>query len=183
MNFLSVFELVIKEFQKQNIDLALIGGLALQQFGVMRATDDIDFLVLVSDKDKVKKVMESLNYELKHESLDVLNFFSKTSAFDRIDFLIAHRKYTLAMLQRAVLKEVLGGKSSIKFLKAEDQIGLKVQSSSNDPTRYYQDMADIEELIKNNISGLDMNIIKEYFLVFDRVDEFDKIIKSGENVK
>ena len=59
MNSLSTFELVIKEFQKQNIDFAVIGGLALQQFGVTRITDDIDFLVLISDKDKVKKIIKN----------------------------------------------------------------------------------------------------------------------------
>ncbi len=177
MNFLSTFEFVIKEFQKQDIDFALIGGLALHQFGVMRATNDIDFLVLISDKDKVKKVMEDLNYELKHESLDVLNFFSKSSGFDRIDFLIAHRKYALTMLQRAVLKEVLDKKFKIKFLKAEDQIGLKVQSSKNDPERYHQDMADIEKLIEYNYKSLDIGIIREYFKIFNREEELDNILK------
>ncbi len=43
MNFLSTFELVINEFKKHSIDFAVIGGLALHQFGVMRATNDIDF--------------------------------------------------------------------------------------------------------------------------------------------
>ena len=95
-----------------------------------------------------------------------------------MDFLLAQRKYTHEMLRRAVEKDVFDGKFKIKFIKIEDQIGLKIQSSSNNPTRYHQDMADIEELIKNNASELDMNIIKEYFLIFNRVDEFDKIIKG-----
>lgn len=177
MNLLLTFELVIKEFQKQSIDFAVIGGLALQQFGVNRTTDDIDFLILVSDKDKVNEVMIKLGYELKHESTDILNFFSKDSTFDRIDFLIAHRQYALAMLERAVLREVLGGKCKIKFLKAEDQIGLKVQSSTNDPERYHQDLADIEKLIEYNYDSLDMNIIREYFKIFNREEELNMILK------
>ena len=177
MNFLSTFEIVIKEFQKQNIDFAVIGGLALQQFGVTRTTSDIDFLVLISDKNKVKEVMERLNYDLKYESIDILNFFSKHSAFDRIDFLIAHRKYALVMLERAVVKEVLDGKSKVKFIRAEDQIGLKVQSSKNDPERYHQDMADIERLIEYNYKLLDMSIIREYFKIFNREEELDEIIQ------
>ena len=183
MNFLSTFESVIKEFQKQNIDFAVIGGLALQQFGVMRSTNDIDFLVLISDKDKVKKLMDNLNYELKHESVDVLNFFNKHSSFDRIDFLIAHRKYSLAMLERAVIKEVIGGKFSVKFLKAEDQIGLKVQSSKNDSARYHQDMADIKALINANYNKLDMALVKEYFSLFNRELELENLTQEIENVK
>lgn len=183
MNFLSTFELLVKSFQEENIDFALIGGLALQQFGVTRTTNDIDFLVLVSDKDKVKKVMLKLDYELRHESIDVFNFFSKTSSFDRIDFLIAHRKYALGILERAELKQVLSGKYKVKFIKPEDQIGLKIQSSTNDPERYHQDMADIKALIKVNYNKLDMNLIREYFLLFKREIELDTIIKEVINVK
>ena len=178
MNFLVTFELVLKELQKQDIDFAVIGGLALQQFCVTRTTNDIDFLVLISDKDNLKKIMAGLNYELRHESTDVLNFFSKNSSFDRVDFLIAHRKYALAMLNRAILKEVLGGKFKIKFLKAEDQIGLKVQSSTNDPERYYQDMADIKALIKANYDKLDKILVKEYFSLFNRGLELEKMFKE-----
>ena len=181
MNFISTFESVIKEFQNQSIDFAVIGGLALQQFGVTRTTSDIDFLVLVSDKDKVKKVMEKLHYDLKHESVDILNFFSKHSSFDRIDFLIAHRKYALAMLERAVIKEVLDGKFKIKFIRAEDQIGLKVQSSKNDPARYHQDMADIKALIEANYNKLDMILVKEYFSLFNREQELNKLTKEINN--
>ncbi len=183
MDFLSTFELVLKEFQEQSIDFAVIGGLALQQFGVTRTTNDIDFLVLISDKDKVKEVMKKLHYDLKHESIDVLNFFSKHSSFDRIDFLIAHRKYALAMLERAALREVLDGAFKIKFLKPEDQIGLKVQSSKNDPERYHQDMADIKALMKINYNDLDMSLVKEYFSLFNREPEFNKLIQEIENAK
>ncbi len=106
-----------------------------------------------------------------------LIFFSKSSESDRIDFLIAHRKYALAMLQRAVLQEILDGKSRIKFLKAEDQIGLKVQSSKNDPERYHQDMADIERLIEYNYKSLNISIIREYFKIFNREEELDNLLK------
>ncbi len=52
------------------------------------------------------------------------------------------------MLKRAKYKKIFD--FNIKVLNAEDLIGLKVQSSSNDKQRYFQDMADIQELIKQN---------------------------------
>ncbi len=183
MDFIFVFEYLLKEFQKEKIDFAIIGGFALQAYGMARATQDIDFLVLVNNRDKVKELMTKGGFNLLHESNDVLNFVGSKPALGRVDFLLAQRKYTNEMLTRATEKDVFDGKFKIKFIKIEDQIGLKVQSSSNDPTRYHQDMADIEELIKNNIKELDMSIIKEYFSIFNRVDEFDRIIKGAENVK
>ena len=62
----------------------------------------------------------------------------------------------------------------MKVLTVEDQIGLKVQSSSNDPERLHQDMADIELLIKNNYRNLDLNLLREYFSLFERKEEFEK---------
>ena len=181
MDFTSVFEYLFKEFQKEKVDFAIIGGFALQAYGLARTTQDIDFLVLVDNKDKVKDIMTKGEFNLLHESNDVLSFVGSRPVLGRVDFLLAQRKYTNEMLKRAVEKNVFDGQFKVKFIKIEDQIGLKVQASSNDPTRYHQDMADVEELIKNNQSVLDMNIIKEYFSIFNRVDEFDKIIQ-GKNV-
>ncbi len=176
MDFEYVFNFLIDKFQKEKIDFAIIGGFALQAHGITRTTQDIDFLILVHDREKVKELMENGGFKLLYESNDVLNYIGKDLKLGRVDFLLAQRKYTIGMLSRAVEKEILTGKFNVKFIKIEDQIGLKVQSSSNDPSRYYQDMADIEMLIKNNISRLDLSIIREYFKIFDKEYELDKIV-------
>jgi len=95
--------------------------------------------------------------------------------------LLAHRKYAVTMLKRAEEKEILEGKFKVNVLTVEDQIGLKVQSSSNDPERLHQDMADIELLIKNNYHDLDLNLLREYFSLFERKEEFEKIIVRIDN--
>jgi len=183
MDFALVFKFLSETLKRENIDFALIGGFALQAAGVTRTTLDIDMLILSSDSPKIKKIMLAHGYELIHESEDVLNFVSKKFELGRVDFLIAHRKYSLAMLQRAEEKPVFQGKVIIKVLKAEDQIGLKVQSSSNDPKRYHQDMADIRSLVDNNYEKLDMKILDEYFTLFNRQSELEEIRKEIGNAK
>jgi len=163
MDFIQVFKFLLENFQLQNIDFAIIGGLALQAAGITRTTRDIDLLILSQDKNKVKAIMLKAGYELLHKSEDILNFYSKKIELGRVDFLLAHRKYTLAMLKRAEEKEIFAGKFKIKVIKVEDQIGLKVQSSSNDPKRMHQDMADIEQLIINNYPKLDIDLLRELF--------------------
>jgi len=176
MDFISTFKFLIEKFNRQNINFALIGGFALQFRGIARSTLDIDFLLLSKDAAKVKELMLKKGYALIHESEDVLNFISDKSDLGRVDFLLAHRKYATAMLSRAEDKEVFGGRFRVKVLRTEDLIGLKVQSSSNDPQRMLQDMADIESLIKNNYPGLDLNTLREYFGLFGRLEELDKIL-------
>ena len=183
MDFAIVLKFILEKFKEEAIDFALIGGFALQASGVTRATMDIDFLVLTEKSTKIKEIMLKHGYELLHESEDVLNFASKKFELGRVDFLLAHRKYTLAMLKRAEENSVFDGKFTVKVVKVEDQIGLKVQSSSNDPARYHQDMADIRALIKNNYSSLNMSLVEEYFSLFNRQKELSELRMEIESAK
>lgn len=183
MHFELIFKFLIENLLREKIDFALMGGFALQAVGITRTTRDIDLLILSEASPKVKNLMLKHGYELLHEDEDVLNFASKKFELGRVDFLLAHRKYAIAMLKRAEEKPVLGGRFKVKVLKIEDQIGLKVQASSNDAKRLYQDMADIRELIQNNYSTLDMNLVREYFSIFNREKELDDIIKENKDVE
>ncbi len=130
------------------------GLLPLQALGVTRTTRDIDLLISGKDCAKVKDMMLARGYELIHESEDVLNFTGENLELGRVDFLLAHRKYTLAMLNRADEQPVFEDRFRIKAVKAEDLIGLKVQSSSNDPGRQNHDMADVRSLLEQRSCGL-----------------------------
>lgn len=109
MDFLAIFKVLSRELSREKIDWALIGGWALQTAGVSRTTLDIDLLIARSNKGKVKELLLAHGCELTHESGDVLNFVGKKVELDRIDFLLAHRKYARAMLTNAVGKETLPG--------------------------------------------------------------------------
>jgi len=176
MDFTAVFQFLLDIFKREKIEFALIGGFALQAVGVTRTTQDIDLIILAKDAARIKDIMVQAGYELLHESEDVLNFLSKSNELGKVDFLLAHRKYALAMLKRAKEKEMLGGKFKIKVLELEDLIGLKVQSSSNNPDRLHQDMADIEMMIKNNYPKINLGLLREYFNLFDRENELNEIM-------
>ncbi len=173
MNFKKVFEILINEFQKNGIDFALIGGHALSFAGVERMTVDIDFVVLLKQANAVDDIMEKYGYRAFHKTQDAANYSSQLADFGDVDFLFANRKYALEILKRAETKKIFGFK--IKIARPEDLIGLKVQSSSNDPRRYHKDMADIEDIVAN-IKNLDLELVREYFKLFEREKEFDEIL-------
>jgi len=183
MDFALIFKFLVENLTRKKIDFAVIGGFALQAVGVARTTRDIDLLILSENSPEIKDLMLKHGYELLHESEDVMNFAGKKFELGKVDFLLAHRKYSVEMLKRAEERPVFGGKFKIKVLKIEDQIGLKVQASSNDPERLYQDMADIRKLLHGNYSKLDMVLIREYFSLFEREKELDDIIKEMKDVK
>lgn len=176
MNFEAVFEILLRQFEKEKIRVALIGGFALSVVGYVRATNDIDFLVDKDDTDRLKKILLAQGYELSYESGEVSTFVNPLMVLGRVDFLYAHRKYSKAMLERAKAHEIFNGKLKVKVVTPEDLIGLKVQSSSNDPSRYHQDMADIEHVLLANKGKLDIVLIREYFELFGRAVEFEKLL-------
>ena len=182
MNFESVFEYLLSQFKKDKIDYALIGGFALHAAGHTRATQDIDLLILVDDIPKAKQALVAFGYEVAHESRDVINFHGKLRELGQIDIVQAHRQYARGMLQRAKKYDILNNKFSVKIVMPEDLIGLKVQSSSNDPKRLNRDRADIEVILQKNHGRLDLNLVREYFTLFDREAELDEMLKRLSHV-
>lgn len=145
MDFEAVFKIILEQFGKRNVRFAVIGGFALHAAGFPRATQDIDFLLHHEDTAKVKSVLASLGYECIHESPDAANFTNRLSELGQIDFIIAHRKYALAMLNRAKSYEIIKD-HRVNVAVPEDMIGLKIQAIHNDPKRESQDLADTARL-------------------------------------
>lgn len=160
-----------------------MGGFALHAAGYARSTQDIDLLVLKEDMPKVKEILFSLGYDILFESEDVSSFIGKMRELGRLDFLHAHREYTKKMLQRAQEYGILNNTLSIKVIIPEDIIGLKVQSSSNDPVRYHRDMADIEFLIRRHRKTLDLDLVEKYFSLFERQEELNQILKRIDDAQ
>ena len=178
MDFEKVFTFLLENFTKNNIRYALMGGFALHAAGFSRTTQDIDILILKEDMPKIKKFLLSLGYELIHESEDIINFKGAMKDLGQLDFLLAHRQYTKNMLRRAEEYGILEDKFKVKVLKPEDVIGLKVQSSTNDPSRRAKDYADIETLLRLHKDRLDLKLLREYFSLFDQEGDFDDILKK-----
>lgn len=178
MDFVGTLTLLREAFERLEVKAAFIGGFALQAAGITRSTTDVDFLILARDADRIKPVMAEAGFALMHESEDVLNFFGKTPALGRVDFLLAHRPYALAMLNRARTIDGLGAVRGFKTILPEDLIGLKVQSAVNDPHRENQDMSDIRSLLRRHRNAMDLGLVRDYFRVFDREQDLDRLLRE-----
>jgi hypothetical protein len=177
MVFKAVLAKLINAFKKNKVDYGLIGGFALGVYGVVRATNDLDFLVDKKHEDFLKKIMKQNMYDVVYESKDVIQFEHPTGIFGSIDFIYAFRKPSLEMLKRAVKKELFEETISIKVLLPEDIIGLKVQAFVNQPDRKALELEDIKNLIAANLIDLDWEIIKDHFALFN-LDTLYKELKN-----
>lgn len=175
MDFEAVLAALLDAFRKDGIECALIGGFALAALGAPRATGDLDFLLPGARSVDVDRIMRQLGYEALYRSENVANYTAREQRLGSVDFVFARRPYSQGMLARATPHRVLGS-ATVKVVQAEDLIGLKIQSSSNDPERLLLDLADIDRLIAAAGPALDLDRVREYFRLFDREAELDAIL-------
>jgi hypothetical protein len=170
MNLKEVLKILIYRFQKDNIDFVLAGGLALSTMGIFRFTKDIDFLVSEEAKDKIDDIMKDLSYEKQDFSNEeIFSFLLPLKELGQVDYLFARRKYTRAMIKRAKKRAIFDGEFDVKTLLPEDLIGLKIQAISNDPkNRFVVDSLDIRKILQTKINEIDIELVKEYFKLFNK---------------
>jgi len=175
MDFKAVLKKLIKGFEDNRVSYALIGGFALGIYGVVRATNDLDFLIDKKNAGTLKNFMKQHLYEVIHESENVIQFEHPAVPFGSIDFLYAFRKPSLEMLKRAVEKKMFEETIAMKVLLPEDLIGLKLQALLNQPKRKIFELEDIKNLIAANQKKLNWEIIKKHFELFKLNDLYKEL--------
>ena len=182
MDLKEVLKILIEKLQALNIDFVLIGGLALSTMNIFRFTKDLDFMVHEESKEKVHAVMTELGYAKQDFSSDeIVSYLSPINKFGQVDFLLARRKYSRAMMARAEKKPVFNDSLQVKTLRPEDIIGLKIQAIHNDPgNRYVVDAPDIQQLLALHGQQMDMELVREYFSLFEKENLLDEWL---ENIK
>jgi predicted nucleotidyltransferase len=152
---------------------ALIGGLALASYNVIRATQDVDLLTELEKADEIDAELIKLGYRCVHRSVDAGNYLRGD---ERIDLLYAHRPIARRLLGRAIELSTSLGK--LRVISTEGLIGFKLQGLVNDPRRR-QDLEDIRALLKANRARLDMAEVREYFHLFERDALLDELLEEN----
>lgn len=156
-SIVTLLDCVHGRLEAAGVDHALIGAFALAAWGVQRATNDVDFLIDGAKAAVARQALESDGFTVFHVSDEVLQMAGP----GQVDFVLARRPLSLAMLARASARTIRG----VKCVEPEDLIGLKIQAYKNDPRRELQDRADIQRLIEVSAS-LDWARIRQYADLF-----------------
>ena len=129
-------------FARSGTEPALIGGLAVVAHHVVRATQDVDFLVEAEAADKVHDALLDLGYQCIYRSEDAANYVRVTEG---LDLLYAHRPLARRLLAQASERETPMGR--IRIISVEGLIGFKLQGFVNNATRT-RDLDDIPALVR-----------------------------------
>ena len=146
MNIFDEFTEVIKHIEKEKIQYAIVGGVALAFYGEPRFTQDIDMLLDPNDFEKTRRILEQNGYM---ETAEPWTFRSTPLTHRRffkpigdehmiIDLLVAGNREHLEIIQNALIAQ--GEHGIAHVAEKTDIIWLKKQRNS------LQDQADIERL-------------------------------------
>jgi hypothetical protein len=164
---------LLEALRRQGVRHAAIGGLAVVAHGIVRATQDLDFLVDADALAQIDRVMTDLGFRCLHSSADAANYAADDF---RIDFLLARREPSRRLLEDARTLRVFGHELAV--VDVEGIIGLKLQALVNDPRRQ-QDLVDIRALLGAHHKSIDLARLRGYFALFERESLLDELLSEA----
>ena len=143
--------------ERHKLRYAVVGGLALAQWGVSRATRDVDFKVSVpgTDYDAVREILTTALPDPGRPGLPANPLIVSVCADGVIvDFLLALPGYDTEIVDRAVERDV--GDHKVFFTSAEDLIVQKAIANRE------RDWLDVEALLVARRDRLDLAFIRHW---------------------
>ena len=159
--------------RKRHVPYAAIGGLAVNAHGFVRATRDIDLMVMAEDADGARSAALDLGYEVLDEGKEISSY---VRGLQRFDVMHASREISRGLLSRAIHIDFEG--MDFPVVPVEGLIGLKLQAYNDNPRRL-QDVMDMIELFRINEESLNMDEVRSYFRLFDREKLLDDILRAA----
>lgn len=153
------YKTIFKEFNELNIDYLVVGGLAVNFYGVPRMTYDIDLMILLQTKNILNFVnkLTQWGYKpkipinprdladkskrdswIKDKGMKAVNFYSETLSIGEIDIVIDSPIPYDKLKSRAITVELK--KVKIPTVSIHDLIELKSRAGRK------QDLSDVEHL-------------------------------------
>jgi len=146
VDFVAVLHDLLPFFEERKVRHAVIGGVGLGGYGMSRATVDLDFVVDAGAQQEVIHFLESLGYRTLHRSTGYSNHQHPEPERGGVDLVYVQEPTSGRIFAATRTLDGPGG-LRIPVPRPEHLIAMKVVAMKNDPTRTYQDMADIRFLL------------------------------------
>jgi predicted nucleotidyltransferase len=148
-----------RELNKDRIDYVVLGGLAVNLYGIPRMTYDIDLMILLDTENIMKTVArleswgylprapvraedlankEKRNSWIEEKNMKAFTFYNEKEPVSEIDLLIDSPIPYGELRKRAVMFDILGAK--VPVISIPDLIELKLNTGRK------QDISDVEHL-------------------------------------
>ncbi len=148
----TVFEILGEGLAAQNGRALLIGGYALQVYGVARQTVDVDCLIADAGAQGVRDILTRSGYKEVAQTEDFIRFAHPSGYLPDVDVLLVDRKVFDRMWEESRMARIESAEWRIPALT--HLVALKLHAIKNNPKREARDLGDIVELVRANPDGL-----------------------------
>jgi hypothetical protein len=166
---------ITRFLSKLGIRHGMAGAVALHAHGLTRATRDLDFIVEERARAPLLAHLESIGYELLHESPGFSNHLHPEPRWGRLDFIYVEEPTAGNLFGRSTAMEIFPGLSAL-VPRPEHLAAMKVQAMKENPARTLQDLADIESLLA--LPGVDEQEIRRYFERHGLAAKFEQLKRA-----
>lgn len=172
MNFGKVLATVTGFLASRGNRFAVIGGIALVGYGLPRTTLDADLVVDTSEQEDLIQFLKSLGYQTLHVSSGYSNHSHPDADWGTLDLVYVSGQ-TSENLFASTRRMPGPGGLEIPIPKPEHLAALKVLAMKNDPSRTFQDLADIRFLL--TLPGVDRQEVRAHFKRHGLEDRFHEL--------
>ena len=152
-----VFDVVARRLPEAGVDYIMIGGHAVNHYGVSRATQDIDFMVATADESKVRRIMVEAGFTNISAHATVV-FFNRPGSPLRVDFLKVDRMTMDKLRANAVTVEYFAA-HQVWVPRLRDLLAMKLFALvSGRSQREDKDFPDIVNLTIENRVDVDADL-------------------------
>ena len=177
MEYHSIFDLVGKEFKAAKLSYALIGGFAINAYGVSRNTGDIDFLVDKADYPQVLEILKKADYKEAYGQDSFARLQSSKPRFMDLDCVFVEKETLQEIIRNGRKIQLVGNEFVVPSL--EHLIALKLHAIKNNPKlREFKDLPDIIRLIRKNNMDVHTKSFRDLCSKFGPEKIYQKILEA-----
>lgn len=144
----SVLEILADGLSKRNIQALLIGGYALQSYGVTRQTLDVDCMVADHDAGGIGQILIAVGYQERARTDNFARYTHTSHDLMDVDILLVDPA-TLQLMMKAS-RQYGRGPFEWRVPCLVHLVALKLHALKNAPYREAKDFGDIVELLRRN---------------------------------
>lgn len=173
----TIFHFISTEFEKAKIPCVLIGGFAVNYYGVTRQTADVDFLITKEDGVRALELLKKAGYKqgITQEVFARLED-SKYYLMD-IDFVFVDKDTLTQIIKKGKEIKIAGQRFIVPSLN--HLIALKLHSIKFNPKlREFTDLPDIINLLRINKVNVTTEQFRKLCLKYGTKELYHKILNS-----
>jgi len=173
----SFFATIHEEAVRRKLRFLVIGGLAINHYGYMRDTSDLDFFVGQDDRVAWLELLKDLGYASFNDGGNFIQYDPPAQNAWPVDLMLVQEKTFKLIFDAGQDADLFRVKTRVPSL--EHLIALKLHALRHGHIgRYLKDFLDVEYLMRINKLDIKSKNIRELFDKYGTPDLYEKISRS-----